>query len=101
MAEAVAVKRVNDNGYAGKNGSGAAQAAGHGRVGVDDSGALLADEAPKAQESHEIPDRRHRPGEMSDSVESVGRFEQVAHIPFRSEERRVGKECRSRWSPYH
>ena len=31
----------------------------------------------------------------------------VAKIPFklilksRSEERRVGKECRSRWSPYH
>src|ERR1041385_3877354 len=23
------------------------------------------------------------------------------HIPPRSEERRVGKECRSRWSPYH
>ena len=22
-------------------------------------------------------------------------------IPVRSEERRVGKECRSRWSPYH
>jgi len=22
-------------------------------------------------------------------------------IPDRSEERRVGKECRSRWSPYH
>ena len=22
-------------------------------------------------------------------------------INFRSEERRVGKECRSRWSPYH
>ena len=22
-------------------------------------------------------------------------------IPYRSEERRVGKECRSRWSPYH
>ena len=22
-------------------------------------------------------------------------------IDFRSEERRVGKECRSRWSPYH
>ena len=27
----------------------------------------------------------------------VGRF----HIQKRSEERRVGKECRSRWSPYH
>ena len=25
-------------------------------------------------------------------------LEQIAH---RSEERRVGKECRSRWSPYH
>ena len=23
------------------------------------------------------------------------------HAAFRSEERRVGKECRSRWSPYH
>ena len=23
------------------------------------------------------------------------------NIPERSEERRVGKECRSRWSPYH
>ena len=22
-------------------------------------------------------------------------------FPTRSEERRVGKECRSRWSPYH
>src|SRR3989441_6409229 len=25
----------------------------------------------------------------------------VAAHPARSEERRVGKECRSRWSPYH
>ena len=24
-----------------------------------------------------------------------------ALVEFRSEERRVGKECRSRWSPYH
>src|SRR2546427_9168340 len=26
---------------------------------------------------------------------------QIDPRPFRSEERRVGKECRSRWSPYH
>ena len=26
---------------------------------------------------------------------------QEAHDSPRSEERRVGKECRSRWSPYH
>ena len=25
----------------------------------------------------------------------------VSHHLLRSEERRVGKECRSRWSPYH
>ena len=25
----------------------------------------------------------------------------TAFIVWRSEERRVGKECRSRWSPYH
>ena len=26
---------------------------------------------------------------------------QLKGLNFRSEERRVGKECRSRWSPYH
>ena len=26
---------------------------------------------------------------------------EVIQRPVRSEERRVGKECRSRWSPYH
>ena len=25
----------------------------------------------------------------------------ISLLKFRSEERRVGKECRSRWSPYH
>ena len=25
----------------------------------------------------------------------------IGGLPKRSEERRVGKECRSRWSPYH
>ena len=29
----------------------------------------------------------------------VKRF--IIIVPARSEERRVGKECRSRWSPYH
>ena len=28
-------------------------------------------------------------------------FNQLLYIQLRSEERRVGKECRSRWSPYH
>ena len=28
-------------------------------------------------------------------------FEHLDPKSYRSEERRVGKECRSRWSPYH
>src|SRR2546430_10082980 len=28
-------------------------------------------------------------------------FVDDGHLLLRSEERRVGKECRSRWSPYH
>ena len=28
-------------------------------------------------------------------------LETIEHLENRSEERRVGKECRSRWSPYH
>src|SRR5258708_29385998 len=32
---------------------------------------------------------------------SYNREGKLTGVPFRSEERRVGKECRSRWSPYH
>ena len=32
----------------------------------------------------------------SNEIETV-----IKNFPTRSEERRVGKECRSRWSPYH
>ena len=31
----------------------------------------------------------------------LNEIQQYNRIPIRSEERRVGKECRSRWSPYH
>src|SRR2546426_11390867 len=30
-----------------------------------------------------------------------GEWKHGSYVPDRSEERRVGKECRSRWSPYH
>ena len=39
----------------------------------------------------------HREGTFTDAS---GTGNEVDVVP-RSEERRVGKECRSRWSPYH
>ena len=35
------------------------------------------------------------------ALEKKGVIEEYTTIINRSEERRVGKECRSRWSPYH
>ena len=34
-------------------------------------------------------------------VQAIGIDGEPQPAGFRSEERRVGKECRSRWSPYH
>src|SRR5689334_25397514 len=41
-----------------------------------------------------------RAGEAGDHAHAR-RLPQAAPVFTRSEERRVGKECRSRWSPYH
>ena len=38
---------------------------------------------------------------QKDQVFSWKKFEPADFKMMRSEERRVGKECRSRWSPYH
>ena len=37
--------------------------------------------------------------EIKDSIEAYLAKDEFGE--YRSEERRVGKECRSRWSPYH
>ena len=34
-------------------------------------------------------------------IQNIQRLADMEDPEFRSEERRVGKECRSRWSPYH
>ena len=39
--------------------------------------------------------------EVMAKVEEMRAAAAEAAKPARSEERRVGKECRSRWSPYH
>ena len=36
-----------------------------------------------------------------ENIEPNGRPAKNEFEEWRSEERRVGKECRSRWSPYH
>src|SRR3712207_9506379 len=44
--------------------------------------------------------QRARDGQGPTFVEAYT-YRMGAHTTTRSEERRVGKECRSRWSPYH
>ena len=34
-------------------------------------------------------------------IKGVSDLKDISKLSRRSEERRVGKECRSRWSPYH
>src|SRR2546430_15341281 len=49
----------------------------------------------------EVADLAHRPsgGTLPPGVDPG--LEATQYYDPRSEERRVGKECRSRWSPYH
>src|SRR2546423_14023226 len=42
-----------------------------------------------------------RRGENDDVSQGDGLLVRIESDELRSEERRVGKECRSRWSPYH
>src|SRR3712207_7970618 len=52
-------------------------------------------DAPRGAEPH-LPERAGQRLQRLDAAGGLGREELE-----RSEERRVGKECRSRWSPYH
>src|SRR5689334_24682210 len=58
----------------------------------------------------ELVDRRHRIAAAGDgkrlrlgdrAADRLRAFGERVDLEHRSEERRVGKECRSRWSPYH
>ena len=40
-------------------------------------------------------------GRVEDGETPLDAAKRECHEELRSEERRVGKECRSRWSPYH
>ena len=55
--------------------------------------------SPRSRFTQVTHDRRPDRRRAADAADVVHRF--AARITTRSEERRVGKECRSRWSPYH
>ena len=44
---------------------------------------------------------QQKPATPADIAAWFAAQEATGITPVRSEERRVGKECRSRWSPYH
>src|SRR2546427_7816881 len=59
---------------------------------------------PARQKSRVVQQRRKRvaDGIANHTVDPRAARESVGAVEMnRSEERRVGKECRSRWSPYH
>ena len=43
----------------------------------------------------------YAPLDFEDAVDSYDKVLEITGEITRSEERRVGKECRSRWAPYH
>ena len=59
---------------------------------------MIAKRVPGADWVHMIYDARDRLVLTQDGNQ---RADNVVEVNDRSEERRVGKECRSRWSPYH
>src|SRR3712207_7541071 len=68
--------------------------------------ALLAEWLPQARFAPEVVQGRayihwRQTVERYDQAVAALRKDDITPAAIRSEERRVGKECRSRWSPYH
>ena len=61
------------------------------------------EDAPWPATKDELIDYATRSGAPLEVIENLNEIEDEGEIyeSIRSEERRVGKECRSRWSPYH
>ena len=62
------------------------------------SGGLRTQRRPAGLDRGDLLQRRQESGIREAGQQLDAGAQQFA---FRSEERRVGKECRSRWSPYH
>ena len=65
---------------------------------LEDAAAVKAIEATT---NHDVKAIEYWLKERFAGVPEVAATSEFIHFLLRSEERRVGKECRSRWSPYH
>ena len=73
---------------------------------MQDVPALIEAPAPKTEEPALAPKDAAKPAKVSPAAKAKKQdgllnAPQESTTAERSEERRVGKECRSRWSPYH
>src|SRR5256886_16038311 len=70
------------------------------------SGGVWSPAAPRGPAHHTVPPALGQLGEVAAVAMTANEQGHALVTPViqqreRSEERRVGKECRSRWSPYH
>src|SRR2546430_15464497 len=72
------------------------------RAFVRQQGSHLGESIGRGREAldHWLAAKGHTPA-LPKGVEGIVAVRSMAQWALRSEERRVGKECRSRWSPYH
>ena len=63
------------------------------KIAMSDAQLLHAERQARGEEAYQ--------GKLLESRQSDWKDEFILLLLSRSEERRVGKECRSRWSPYH
>src|SRR2546425_10976721 len=75
-------------------------------VGLDAPGFIVSPahalEVVTPLEGHEVRAGAQDDGRtLLDATDQISRHALGQPVRSRSEERRVGKECRSRWSPYH
>src|SRR2546430_5208457 len=71
------------------------------RLFLDGKSALCPSPSSRRKTASRASTRRSTPLKRGERDCGVGLSVVVIQAPYRSEERRVGKECRSRWSPYH
>ena len=62
---------------------------------------ILARPEHGAARTYEVVEGRRERLDRECRAVTTQQHNRIARRPERSEERRVGKECRSRWSPYH